>query len=138
MKSDEFVFNKNIDTINPYIQILYQVKHFLDKRKYKAASFLKDIKHQLESNRDDDNTKWNMVRLTVFVAFLVSAVKLEPISDNTASMKPNLIKGLVCTLNEVLLKLDSSLDDSSPNYSFVETRSQSNLKASSPVMLSRK
>ena len=138
MKPDEFMFDNKNKTMNPYIQILYQVKHFLDKRKFKAVSFLKNIKSQFESSKDDEDTKWEIVRLTVFVAFLVSAIKQELNFDDIISIKPNLIKGLVFSLNEVLLKLDSNLDDSSLSYSFVETQPKFNAKASSSVVLSRR
>ena len=74
MKPDEFMFDNKNKTMNPYIQILYQVKHFL-KNKI-VVSFLKNIKSQFKSSKDDEDTKLEIIKITIFVAFLVSAIRL--------------------------------------------------------------
>ena len=117
MKPNEFTFDNARQSNWPYVQILYKIKHFLDKRKFKAAVFLKDLKNKFEFCKDNEEAKWSVVRLTVFVAFLVSAIKQELNFDNFVSIKPNLIKGLVYSLNEVLLNLDSNWDENSLVYS---------------------
>lgn len=126
MKPDDFHKDRNMNQKNPYIHLLYQIKNFLHTHNFDAVIYLKDLKYQFDVSTCTDEAKWEILRLTLLISFLLkdsekSTFKIGPASliqqgldfsrEDKSSIKPSFIKGLFQSLNKVLLKLNHFDDE---------------------------
>lgn len=125
MKPDEFHFDRDNSPKNPFVHILYQMKNFLHLRNFNAVRYLRDLKAQFDNNIYTEDANWAILRLTVLISFLLKdtseyVTKLGPLSiitqgldfQDKSTVKPSFIKGLILTLNNVLINLDHFDDES--------------------------
>lgn len=125
MKPTEFHKDVKQRQDNPFVHILFQIKNFLHWRNFDAVKYLKNIRNQIESPHCDDEAKWEIVRLTLLVAFLLKdedngtfgpksliQTGFDFTNRDKNTLKPSFIKSLFVTLAPVLSELDHFDDES--------------------------
>jgi len=127
MSPAEFYFDDEKSEKSAYVHILYQIKNFLHKRQFNAVKYLKDLKSQFENTVYNYDAQIAILRLTVFIAFLLKDTQSDSESATKdlvsqgldfaekSEIKPSFIKGLVYTLNNVLVHLESNEEETFVN-----------------------
>jgi len=150
LQTDAFEFDDTKSHKNPYIHILYQMKSFLHARNFNAVSYLRQLKTQFDSTIYNEEARWEIVRLTILITFLLKdtqepTLRLDGRSlisqgldfSDKALIKPSFIKGLLMTLSSVLKHIDH-FDDESIIDCTMATQSESFVQADPKIVELRK
>mmetsp|Transcript_902 Transcript_902/g.785 ORF Transcript_902/g.785 Transcript_902/m.785 type:complete len:208 (-) Transcript_902:864-1487(-) len=119
MSPEEFSFDEEDSNKSEFVHLIYQIMNFLHKRNFNAVTYLRSLKHKIETHTVNTDEKLEVVRLIILISFLLKDnqdslifQELDFKPGQESSIKPNFLKNLLNTLNLTLGQLDYFNDES--------------------------